>query len=296
LNVDIKWDEPMRHWGDFVVENISTHGPIVIGIDPVSANIPSVFRSGGRSDADAMERSVAFILDALCKHARFVKFQSAFFEAGGSAGIAVLSRSIQHARKLGFGVILDAKRGDIGSTAAAYARAYLTPDGSDLEADCITVNPYLGPDTLEPFFACCSRYGKGVLVLAKTSNPGSGWLQDKMVDQATVSDHVAILVRAEDARNCGASGVSNVGAVVGATYVEDGLRLRALMPNAIFLMPGIGPQGGDIKLIARLRESNTGAVLVPVSRGLTFVEDLSISEEGYGSLLRERFCRLTSQV
>jgi orotidine-5'-phosphate decarboxylase len=286
----------MRHWGDFVAENISTHGPIVAGVDPVSSNIPSIFGVGERSEADVIEGYVAFILDALSNHARFVKFQSAFFEACGSAGIAVLARSMQRAKGLGFGIILDVKRGDIGSTAAAYARAYLTPGGSDLEADCITINPYLGPDTLQPFFACCAQYGKGVFVLAKTSNPGAGWLQDKVVDEATISDQDAALVRAEDTRRCGASGVSNVGAVVGATYAEDGLRLRALMPNAIFLVPGTGPQGGEIKLVARLQEAKTGAVLVPVSRGLTSVDDPSISKNSYCSLLRERFFHLTSQV
>jgi len=286
----------MKHWGDFVAENIGTHGPIVVGIDPGTSHIPSVFRTVELSEAEAMENYVAFVLESLSNQARFVKFQSAFFEAYGSAGIVVLSKSIRYAKKLGFGVILDAKRGDIGSTAAAYARAYLTPDGSDLEADCITINPYLGPDTLQPFFTCCSEFGKGVFLLAKTSNPGSGWLQDKIIDHATVSEQVAALVQAEYARNRGTSGISNVGAVVGATYFEDGARLRALMPNAIFLTPGVGPQGGDIKLVARLREAKTGAVLVPVSRGLTFIDDLSISKEEYRSVLCNRFCALTNQV
>jgi orotidine-5'-phosphate decarboxylase len=286
----------MKHWGDFVAENIGTHGPIAVGIDPVASHIPGVFRTAGLSETDAMESYVAFVIESLSDQSRFVKFQSAFFEAYGSAGVVALSKSIRYAKKLGFGVILDAKRGDIGSTASAYAKAYLTPDGSDLEADCLTINPFLGPDTLEPFFACCAEFGKGAFVLAKTSNPGSGWLQDKVIDEATVSDHVAALVQAEYARNRGTSGVSNVGAVVGATYLEDGMRLRALMPNAIFLIPGIGAQGGDVKLVAALRKAESGAVLVPVSRGLTFVDDLSISKEKYRSILRDRFLGLTKQM
>jgi hypothetical protein len=106
----------MKHWGDFVAENIGTHGPIVVGIDPGTSHIPSVFRTVELSEAEAMENYVAFVLESLSNQARFVKFQSAFFEAYGSAGIVVLSKSIRYAKKLGFGVILDAKRGDIGST------------------------------------------------------------------------------------------------------------------------------------------------------------------------------------
>jgi len=286
----------MKHWGDFVAEGIDTHGPIVVGVDPVPSHILIAFREGAASEAEVIEAYTLFVLDSLSGHARFVKFQSAFFEAHGSAGVVVLAKCIQYAKKLGYGVILDAKRGDIGSTATAYARAYLIPNGSDLEVDCITINPYLGPDTLKPFLDCCCQFGKGVFILAKTSNPGSGWLQDKIVDGATVSEHVAALVQGEYTRNRGASGLGNVGAVVGATYLEDAQRLWALMPNTILLMPGLGPQGGDAQMVARLRKAETGTILVPVSRGLTFVDDRSISKEKYRSILVERFRNLTEQV
>jgi len=152
----------------------------------------------------------------------------------------------------------------------------------------MTINPFLGPDTLEPFVKCASKYGKGLFVLVKTSNPGSGWLQDQEIDGACVSDRIARLVAEKAAETKGASGLGAVGAVVGATYPEDSKRLRSIMPDSIILAPGLGAQGGKAEDIQALRRQGASGVLVPVSRGITKVDDLSITRDAYAQLLRER--------
>ncbi len=280
------------HWGDFVAEKTKTHGEFVLGVDPVLGDIPSCFKKAGTSHIDALAAYTSFLLDTTHDLIGFAKFQSAFFEAFGISGIKIMADGIAFLRQKGIGVILDAKRGDIGSTAAAYASAYLTPasagSSSDIEADCLTVNPFLGPDTLEPFVSCATKYGKGLFVLVKTSNPGSGWLQDKEIEGARVSDRVAKLVAEKAAETMGASGLACVGAVVGATYPEDSARLRGLMPASIILAPGLGAQGGKAEDICALRRPGPSGVLVPVSRGITKVKDLDISKDDYAKLLRER--------
>jgi len=174
------------HWGDFVAEKIKMHGELVLGIDPVFEDIPVVFKYPEKSPAEVLADYVSFLLDILSDQIGLVKFQSAFFEAFGADGIKILANGIYSAKQKGIGVILDAKRGDIGSTAAAYANSYLTPknagSNSNLEVDCLTVNPFLGPDTLTPFVECSIKYGKGLFILVKTSNPGAGWLQDKVIE------------------------------------------------------------------------------------------------------------------
>src|SRR3954447_21841351 len=175
-------------WIELVERNVAKFGDLVAGIDPSLADIPEFFGHDGQW----IERFVDFMIESIEGRVGFVKFQSAYFEACGLAGLAALAAGIRKARAAGIGVILDAKRGDIGATASAYARAYLTPASAggsgDFEADCLTVNPLMGPDTLEPFVECPNRFGKGLFVLCRTSNPGAGWLQDKMTGNRPVSD------------------------------------------------------------------------------------------------------------
>jgi orotidine-5'-phosphate decarboxylase len=141
---------------------------------------------------------------------------------------------------------------------------------------------------LEPFVNCARNYGKGLFILAKTSNPGSGWLQDKPIEGARVSDRIAALVGGLARDTKGVSGLSSIGAVVGATYPEDGRRLRALMPDSILLAPGVGAQGASIENIHALRRPDGGGVLVPVSRGIAKVTDRSLSIADYAELIRGR--------
>ena len=180
-----------------------------------------------------IDRLVNFTIETIEGRIGFVKFQSAYFEACGLPGLTALSSGIKKAKAAGIGVILDAKRGDIGATASAYARAYLTPASAggsgDFEADCLTVNPLMGPDTLEPFVECANRFGKGLFVLCRTSNPGAGWLQDKMTGNRLVSDRVADLIAALGANaNSTSSRLNAVGAVVGATNSSNSNRLREI--------------------------------------------------------------------
>jgi len=183
-------------WVELVERNVARFGDLVAGIDPSLSDIPEFFGH----DSAWIDRFVSFVIESIDGRIGFVKFQSAYFEACGLAGLTALSAGIRKARAAGIGIILDAKRGDIGATAAAYARAYLTPASAggsgDFEADCLTVNPLMGPDTLEPFVECANRFGKGLFVLCRTSNPGAGWLQDKMTGNRLVSDRLADLIAA----------------------------------------------------------------------------------------------------
>lgn len=288
----------MTHWGDRVAEITADAGELVLGIDPVAARIPYVFEPQA-ADAGWLDGYVEALLSAADGYVGIVKFQSAFFEALGSAGVAALSRGIRRARSAGFAVIADVKRGDIGSTAAAYATAYLTPahkGGSDLEADCITVNPFLGPDSLEPFVDCARRYGKGVFVQVKNSNPGSGWLQDQMVDGERVSDRVGHLVQDWAVETRGVSGLGCVGAVVGVTYPQDGASLREVMPDAIFLAPGLGVQGGRVEDVEVMCRQEGGGVLLPVSRSVCDVQDRHIALGDYRDHVRRQLGRIWRQL
>jgi len=272
-------------WVELVERNVARFGDLVAGIDPSLSDIPEFFGH----DSAWIDRFVSFVIESIDGRIGFVKFQSAYFEACGLAGLTALSAGIRKARAAGIGVILDAKRGDIGATAAAYARAYLTPapagGSGDFEADCLTVNPLMGPDTLEPFVECANCFGKGLFVLCRTSNPGAGWLQDKMTGNRLVSDRLADLIAAMGSSADGASRLNAVGAVVGATVPHEGRRLRQLLPRSIILAPGLGAQGGDAAAIHALRGNTPGDLLIPVSRGLTLVRDRSITAEEYRQLI-----------
>lgn len=280
-----------QHWGDFVHEKTQSHGQLCIGIDPVIEDIPNVFKEGDKEPLEILSNYVHFILDTVGNDVGYIKPQAAFYEAFGSGGIAVMAGLFARAKEKGLGIILDAKRGDIGSTADAYARAYLTPKsagGSDLEVDCITINPFLGPETLEPFAKCAKKYGKGVFFLAKTSNPGAGWLQDQVIGGETVSDRIGDLIAKWAEETKGQSGLSAVGAVVGITFPEDAKRLRQIMPNSVFLAPGLGPQGGNLEDVIALQRPDGRGVVVPMSRGITMPNDLNISLNEYGELISSR--------
>jgi orotidine-5'-phosphate decarboxylase len=256
--------------------------------DPFLPDIPRHF---ARDDAGSwIADYVNFILDTVEGSVGFVKFQSAHFEAHGLAGLTALSSAMRRAKAAGMGVILDAKRADIGATAAAYARAYLAPvsDGGsgNFEADCLTINPLMGPDTLEPFVECANRFGKGLFVLCRTSNPGAGWLQDKMAGNSLISDRVADLIGALAVTD--ASSLSPFGAVIGATVPHEERRLRHLLARSIILAPGLGAQGGDAAGIHSLRGTRLGDLLVPVSRGLTRVEDRDVPLELYRAMIVQR--------
>jgi orotidine-5'-phosphate decarboxylase len=201
-----------------------------------------------------------------------VKPQVAFFEALGSDGWRALERVSAYAREAGLIVIGDAKRGDVGSTARAYATAFLEPrDGEPALADALTVSPFLGRDSLDPFFAACRREGAGVFLLVRTSNPGAAELQDaSLSDGRPLWRQLAELVDQWGEDLVGACGLSSVGAVVGATVPRIVGEARRQMPRAIILLPGVGAQGATPADVARAFTSGPSSALVNASRSVIY--------------------------
>jgi orotidine-5'-phosphate decarboxylase len=207
------------------------------------------------------------IVEACADSVCAIKPQLAFFEARGMDGMRALAEVIALARRLGVLTVADAKRGDIGSTSAAYAEAFLG-DG-DFGCDAVTVNPYLGSDAIAPFVTRV-RDGRGLFVLVKTSNPSSGEFQDRTADGAPMWEWVARRVEGWGSDFAGPSGLSPVGAVVGATYPEHATRARQLMPHATVLVPGYGAQGASAADAVRAARADGTGVVVNASRSLMY--------------------------
>ena len=237
-------------FADRVVLRVRTLGhPLCVGLDPHLPLMPELFREGSMAPdapatASAVERFCLAVLDRVAGRVAIVKPQSAFFEQLGAPGVAVLGRVMGAARERGLLVLLDAKRGDIGSTAEGYAAAYLRKT-APMRADALTVNPWLGLETLDPFLDAAGEAQAGVFVLVKTSNPGSHDLQDRETGGVPLHLRLADALAERAARLRGPeTGWSGVGAVVGATHPADARALRAHLPRMLFLVPGYGAQGG----------------------------------------------------
>ncbi len=229
---------------------------------------------GDPRTADAVEAFLGAILERVAERVPIVKPQIAFFERLGWRGLRALERVVAKAREHGLLVLLDAKRGDIGSTAAGYAAAYLGPD-APLACDAMTLNPYLGRDSLAPFLDR-ARQGSGLFVLVKTSNPGSGDFQDRRLEAgSTVFETVAEALAGEARALRGpATGWSSLGVVAGATYPGESERVRERLPDSLFLVPGYGAQGGDaaaaLKGFVRGPGGRLEGGVVNSSRGILF--------------------------
>jgi len=226
--------------------------PLVLGVDPR----PELH---GSSPLSHIRHYTLELMEALAPRLAAVKFQAAFFEALGPQGFALMHELIVGARVLSLPVIVDAKRGDIGSTAEAYARAYLEA----YPGSALTVNPYPGSDALEPFFKAAQESGGAVFVLVRTSNPGSGLFQDLKLEQGgrlylAVADYLA--QQAEQQR---VGDWSRVAAVVGATYPEQVSEIRASLPHSLLLLPGLGAQGGQVMGGPGLLNSASRALYYP---------------------------------
>ena len=222
---------------------LDERGPLCAGIDPHASLLAAW---GLTDDVAGLERFALTAVEALAGTVAVVKPQSAFFERHGSAGIAVLERTMAAARELGALVLLDVKRGDIGSTAQAYAEAYLDPS-APLAADAITASPFLGVGSLDPLLDTAEKHGTGVFVLALTSNPEGPQVQHaRTADGGTVAGAV---LRALAERNAGAAPLGSFGAVVGATIGDTGEDLDV---NGPLLVPGVGAQGGTVESVRRI--------------------------------------------
>ena len=272
---------PLMPFSDRLAEAVRQAGPLCVGLDPRWESLPRTLSDrhaehGLEGMAAAFEAFSLKVLDIVRPFARVVKPQAAFFELAGPAGMRAMGHVLRRARDLGFVTVLDAKRGDIASTAAAYADAAFagaTTEGGTFpvwNADALTVNPYLGRDAVEPFLAAAKAGERGVFILVRTSNPGAGLFQDLVCDGRPVYRHVADAVAGWNAATVGPSGLGDVGAVAGATHPAELRELRAAMPACWLLVPGYGAQGGtaaDVK--AAYRADGLGAV-VNSSRGVTF--------------------------
>jgi orotidine-5'-phosphate decarboxylase len=237
---------------------------VVLGIDP-QLDAPG---APGIPPGYTLTRFCCEIVEACARSAIAVKPQLAFYEARGLEGMQAFCEVVKLARRLGLITIADAKRGDIGTTSAAYAEAFLG-DG-DFNCDAVTVNPYQGSDALMPFIAKVKSGGRGVFVLVKTSNPSSGEFQDLNAPNRPIWEAVAARVNGWGGDFIGASGLSSVGAVVGATYPVQARRARELMPAATILVPGYGTQGGTATdAVASARADGTGFI-VNASRSLMY--------------------------
>ncbi len=253
--------------------------PLVVGLDPRWEQLPPELRESSDSnqtnDSDHLaNRYVKFcteIIDVIHPLVPAIKPQSAFFEQLGASGTVALSEVVDYAKARGLMVIMDAKRGDIGSTAEAYAQAYLGDKPlSPWGCDALTVNPYLGGDSIEPFVKVADAHQAGIYVLVKTSNPGSKTLQELSINGGSLYETVADWIQSLAIQSAGACGYGSTGAVIGATYPEQLAQLRQRMPNTLFLIPGFGAQGGSAKDVAGGLDPNGQGAVINSSRGITF--------------------------
>jgi orotidine-5'-phosphate decarboxylase len=265
------------HFSDRVADAVERkRSQLVVGLDPRPDLLPMELRGdshlGRAQSADACLRFCRGLIDAVAPYVVGVKPQLAFFEALGADGMRALEDACAYARTAGLVVIADAKRGDIGSTARAYAAAFVEPrGGAEALADALTVSPYLGRDSLEPFLHACRRDGAGIFCLVKTSNPGGGQVQDLVLsDGGPLWHQIARLVHEWGEDLVGERGLSSVGAVVGATHPRAVGEARRLMPQSILLLPGVGAQGATPADVARAFTSGPASALVTVSRSVIY--------------------------
>lgn len=267
-----------------LIANIKkTEAPIVVGLDPMMKFVPESIKKVSFAEygetlegaAEAVWQYNKGIIDAVCDLIPAVKPQIAMYEQFGIPGLTVFKRTVDYCKEKGLVVIGDVKRGDIGSTAEAYAVGHLgkVQVGSrsfyGFDEDFVTVNPYLGSDGVKPFVNVCAEEKKGIFVLVKTSNPSSGEFQDRLIDGKALYEWVGEQVAAWGAECMPESGsYSYVGAVVGATYPEQGRIMRKVMPKSFILVPGYGAQGGKgADLVDFFNEDGLGAI-VNSSRGI----------------------------
>lgn len=288
---------------------------VVLGLDPDPVRLwPRALELAGETSAAPAQRAAfavaahcALVIDAVAEECVAVKLQVACFERLGAPGWVALENVVERAREAGLLVIADAKRGDIGVTAGAYAQAFLgeTPTHfgpvGGLGADALTVNPLLGADSLEPFIAAARAAGAGVFVLVRTSNPGAAEIQDEtLASGGTVSDRLASIVARLGEAGVGAeSGLSDVGAVTGATVPGRLESLRAAMPNAVFLLPGVGAQGGRVEDLVPAFAPGRAGGLIAASRGIVEAHeqrggDPATAARAEAARLRELAWRLTA--
>lgn len=297
---------------DLLIEKIKeTNNPTVMGLDPRYEMLPECIKNKYGKDVKSVCEGILEynknLIDNTYDIIPAVKPQIAFYEMFGIEGMKCFKETCKYAKEKGMIVIADIKRGDIGTTAAGYSNAYLgrtlvgDSEESFYDIDWVTVNPYLGIDGVKPFIEDCIKYNKGIFVLVKTSNKSSGELQDlKLEDGKTVYEKVAELVNSWGEELIGEHGYSSVASVVGATYPIQIKKLREIMPNSYFLIPGYGAQGGKAEDIALGFENGLGGI-VNASRSLmcAFKSDRwndKFSDEEYAKATRAEALRMRDEL
>lgn len=272
------------HFSDALVRSIrSKNSVLCVGLDPQLGKLPGflverAIKENGKTMAGARQAIVEFnrgIIDAVKDLVVAVKPQLAFYEEFGAEGISAFEETCVYAKAQGLLVIADGKRNDIGSTAEAYARAFFEPnvfgDKKETAVDALTVNAYLGADGVKPFLAPCSK-DKGIFILVRTSNPSSGDLQDRITadEQMSIAELMGHFVESWGSDLVGEEGYSSVGAVVGATHPVQAERLREILPQNFFLVPGYGAQGGTPADIAPCFNPDGLGALIVNARGILY--------------------------
>lgn len=263
---------------------VDKNSPIILGIDPVFALIPSCFMKNVKSAGDfalAVSDFCKSLIEGAAPYICGVKIQAAYFEQLSAHYFSTVKTIIDFCHQVNLPVLFDCKRGDIGTTSAAYARAYLEKEIkipycdfniSALDVDAVTINAYMGEDAIYPFYELAKRKGKGVFVLVQTSNSSSTFIQNNEHDQIKTSHRMASLLH-EICSSEHSESISLLGAVVGATFPGQMETLRRLMPRQTFLMPGIGSQGGDPHLLKYALRPDGKGVLIPMSRSLSYFKE-----------------------
>ena len=272
----------INHFGNRLVTKIrSSKSFLCLGVDPHLDLIPKIFDVNTKTSniVGKVEKFCFSLLDAAVGLVPAIKPQIALFEQLGPDGMKLLSSLCKHAHSQNFLIIMDAKRGDIGSTSQAYANAYLGKD-APFPSDALTINPWLGIDSLEPFFKKAYETSSGLFVLVHTSNKGSKDIQEMSLSTGIKCyEHLANILKPIVEKNKGALGLSSIGVVSGATFREESVALRKLLPNAPFLIPGYGTQGASAKdacapLVQDIKHSNLlNFGLINASRSILFSED-----------------------
>ena len=275
----------------------SKNSAVVVGLDPDVSLMPKWFVNNFPEQNCALILAYnKIVLDAVADLIPIVKPQSAFYEMYGVAGIDALEKTIEYAKSKGLLVLLDVKRGDIGSTSKAYAHAYLSGEHSGMKVDAITLNPYLGPEGLEPFVKVASENGGGLFVCGMTSNPGAKILQHLVADGLPIYRHVARMVSEFSRQTVGSTTYSSIGIVAGATYPKEAAELRQDLPNSFFLVPGMGAQGGDTETLNSFFDPAGLGALVSSSRGIMYPPCVDESIKGLSASIRQATIELNEAV
>lgn len=291
---------------DKLVEQIKRKkNPCIVGLDPEWDKLPDCYRREWVSRAEAILQWAKDVIDVVADIVPAVKPQMAFYEVYGAAGVEVFEQVVKYAHSKDLIVVDDSKRNDIGNTARAYAFAHLSKEGP-INADFLTVSPFLGTDSLQPFLDVAAQEDKGLFILVKTSNPSSVEISEAMnIAGEKISEWLADYIYSHGADSVnkeyvGESGYSSIGAVVGATFPEEAAHLRKRMKNNFFLVPGFGAQGGSVEDIVSCFNGDGLGALVSSSRGIIYkhleLKDYDGTREMYMDIVRAQAVEMQKTV